>query len=91
MKTIDKILLEIRQHKTCSRPQLYRYLKTLKIKPLGPNQRPQRYPDDSATLILNYLGFNGTSDRIVSMRELRAERARAQKARAGAARNEVAR
>ena len=37
--------------------QLYRYLNTLKIKPAGARQRPQQYPEDSGTRILNHLGL----------------------------------
>ena len=85
-KTIDQILLEVRQVKTCSRPHLYRYLKKLKIKPAGANQRPQRYPPEAAERILTHLGFNGQAPRIVTMAELRAERARAKGRRPGARR-----
>jgi len=82
MKTIDEILLELRQHKTCSRVQLYRYLKTLGIRPLGEiKQRPARYPTDTAARVIASLGLEengeaGRPARIVSLRELKAERAR---------------
>ncbi|MEI6193611.1 MAG: hypothetical protein WCS42_04700 [Verrucomicrobiota bacterium] len=43
--------------KEVSRAQLYRYLAACKISPSGANQRPQRYPLDTAERILTHLGF----------------------------------
>jgi hypothetical protein len=83
MKTLQQIHLEIRKHKTCSRMQLYRYIRAFGIRHLGARQRPQRYPDDAAERILSHLGFDG-GERIVSLAELRAERAKARKARRAA-------
>lgn len=54
---IDTILAEIRKHKTCSRAQLYTYIKALGIEPVGARQRPQRYPADTAQKVLKHLGL----------------------------------
>jgi hypothetical protein len=56
-KTLDQILVELHQAKFCSRRQIQRYLKFLKIKPVGTRQIPQRYPADSTAQILRHLGW----------------------------------
>lgn len=100
MRTVDGVLAEIRHLKPCSKPQLYRYFAAFKITPLGVRTRPRLYPDDTAHRILTKLGLvpaTGASSpaapvevvqhphsRIVSMPELRAERAKARKARRAA-------
>ena len=85
-KTVDEILLEIQQHKTCSKVHLWRQIRNLGIKPIGASQRPQRYPADAAATILRNWGIepagtNGTAARkparVVTMPELRAARERA--------------
>jgi hypothetical protein len=87
-KTIDQILLEVRQHKPCSEIHLRRQIKALDIQPIGARQRPQRYPADAAATILRHWGIepnatNGTREpkpaRIVTMPELRAARERARR------------
>jgi hypothetical protein len=81
-KTVGQILLEVRQHKTCSTVQLYRYFKRWGIQPEAVRQRPQRYPDDSAERILTHLGIEPESnivdlpghERFISDHELRTAR-----------------
>ena len=41
-------------------PTLYRHLHTLRIKPVGVRQIPQRYPDDAGARILKHLGVTLT-------------------------------
>lgn len=78
--TIDQIVKEVSNHRTVKRRQVLRYMKQLKIKPAGTiRQRPQQYPDETPKIILTNLGL-----RIVTMPQLRAERAKAQKARSAA-------
>jgi hypothetical protein len=57
MTTITTILEELNARKRCGRAQLYIYLKTLRIEPLGAKQRPQVYPEDTAQRILTHLGL----------------------------------
>lgn len=45
-----------------SRMSLYRHLKELNLQPLGIRQRPQRYPENAAALILERLGIVPTSE-----------------------------
>ena len=54
---IDKILHLIREHRPISTAGLYRYFKTLDIKPAGASQRPQNYPHDTAARVLAHLGY----------------------------------
>lgn len=84
MKTTSAILAKIREHKTCSIAQLYRYFAAFHIAPIGVRQRPQLYPDDTAERILQNLGLaepNGgkpaNGSKLVSLRQLRAARGRA--------------
>ena len=53
MKRIENILAEVHEHKTCTKRQVYRYLKLFGIEPVGIRQRPQLYPDDTAEQILS--------------------------------------
>ena len=55
--TIDEITEAVSSKKETSRRQVQRYLKACEIKPIGPKQRPQRYPENSAQLILEWLGL----------------------------------
>ena len=55
--TIEQILTEVQTRRPCALPSLYRYLKKLRIRPLGAAQRPQNYPDDTAARILKHLGY----------------------------------
>lgn len=70
-KTIDQILLELNQVKPCCRRQLHRYLKTFNIKPVGANQRPQRYPAETTDQLLQHLGmgWNAREAGILSVKE----------------------
>jgi hypothetical protein len=77
MKQLEHILAEVQVGKTCTRRQLYRYLKRFKIAPIPPRKRPQLYPEDAAETILTKLGL-----KVVSMRKLRAVKRQAQKAKA---------
>ncbi len=43
--------------KPASESTIRRYFRALDIRPAGARQLPQRYPDDTATKILNYLGL----------------------------------
>jgi len=89
MRTTEAILAEIRQYKTCSKQQLYRYFARFSIAPLGVRQRPRLYPDDAARRILLQLGLvEGPTvtvksriarPHVVSMRALRAERRKAER------------
>ena len=81
--TVYEILRKVSEEKPVSRTQIYHYFKALKIKPLGARQKPQRFPDDAADKILLHLGFkteqggvHRASDRVVSMRTLKAERSK---------------
>ena len=81
--TLTQIEKTVRSLSPCSRPQLYRHLRKLRIKPIGSRKRPQIYPDEAAGKILELMGFvksNG-SYRLPTMAELRNERTKAQKAR----------
>jgi hypothetical protein len=80
--TIIEIKKCLAPTKAVSTAQLYRYLKLLKIQPVGPKQHPQHYQADTPARILDYLGLRS----IVSMSQLRAERAKAH--RAGSRRRE---
>lgn len=76
--TIDEITKEINQVRNVSRRQVLRYMKRLKIKPISElRTNPMHYGEDVPKIILSKLGL-----RIVTMPQLRAERAKAQKARA---------
>jgi hypothetical protein len=77
MKTLSQILLEVQVHKPCTRTALYTYFKRLGIKPIGARQRPQLYPDEAGGMIIGHL----FSAQIVSMKQLRSERAKAKAAR----------
>jgi len=74
--TVLDIQRELKPHKRVSRAQLYNYFKALKIEPIGARQKPQRYPDNTAEKIIDYLGF----PKIVSMRTLKAERKKSRRA-----------
>jgi hypothetical protein len=74
--TVLEIKRELNVHKRVSRAQVYNYLKALKIGPIGARQKPQRYPDNTAERIIEYLGF----PKIVSMKALKAERKKARRA-----------
>ena len=76
--TVREIMHKVGQHKRCSRGTLYAYLRKFEIHPVGSiRQKPQQYPDDAAARILTELGL-----KVVSMPQLRRERAKAQKSRA---------
>ena len=78
--TVQNILRTLAPHKRVSRVHLYRYLKALKIGPVGAvNQRPQQYPGDTPQRILNYLGH------VITLPELREVRRRARARRKEAA------
>jgi len=78
--TIEQITLHVNRFKPASRRQVIRYLNACNLKPLGARQRPQQYPDTSATEILAHLGLctGGTNGhapkpaRLPSTQELRA-------------------
>ncbi len=55
--TITEIMIEVADYKPLSADTLRKHLRTLKIKPLGVRQCPQRYPDDSAERVLKHMGF----------------------------------
>lgn len=57
MKRIENIVAEVRQHKTCSKRQVQRYMKLFNIKPVGVRQIPRLYPDDATERILKQLGL----------------------------------
>ena len=64
--------------KPVSQAQLYRYLDTLNIKPLGIRQRPQQYPADAADTILRALGLTPQpKSSIPTMKQLKAEKRKA--------------
>lgn len=77
--TVTEITKEVSQVKRVSPRQVYRYLRDFEIEPVSLRRRqmPQQYPDDAAARILAELGL-----KVVSMPQLRRERAKAQKARA---------
>ena len=87
--TVDQIHLAVKKHKPCSRRNVFRFIATLKIKPLGHRQRPQQYPEDTPAKILSHLGLAKTpwllpptAAEIIgapTMRELRAARSKAKK------------
>lgn len=54
--TIDQIREGVAIMKPVSRRQIIRYLVQLNIKPEGIRQRPQHYPHNAASLILDALG-----------------------------------
>lgn len=72
--TVQQIHKKVSRHKQVSRNQLYTYFKACQIEPIGARQKPQRYPEDAAEKIIAYLGF-----KIVSMRQLKAERRKARR------------
>jgi hypothetical protein len=75
--TFNEILTEIQKQKPCSVVTLRRYFRQLKIRPLGTIQtRPLRYAVDTPARVLEATGV-----RIVTMAQLRAERAKALAAR----------
>lgn len=81
--TIREIMRTVGQQKRCSRGSIYAYLRKLEIEPVGSiRQKPQQYPEDSASLILAELGLNAVGASVVRMPRLRHERARVRKARA---------
>jgi hypothetical protein len=76
--TFQETLEAINERRICSPKSLRRYLKTLKIKPLGSMRtNPRFYPGDTPARILDALG-----DKVVTMTQLRAIKRQAQKARA---------
>jgi hypothetical protein len=76
--TFDEILESIQARRPCSPESLRRYLRKLKILPVGElRTRPRHYPGDSASKVLTALG-----DKVVTLSQLKAERAKAQRARA---------
>jgi hypothetical protein len=87
--TIIDIQFAIKPLKDCSTKQLRRYIKDLDIKPVGHRTRPIHYPMDTAAKILVHLGLDRidpkANARIVTMNQLRAERAKAQNGRRRAA------
>lgn len=54
--TLKQIHASVTRVKPVSRRQLFRYLKRLKIKPVGMRTVPRLYPDDAADLIVTELG-----------------------------------
>jgi hypothetical protein len=76
--TLVEIQKTINRRKPCSLVTVRRYIRKIKIKPLGMRQKPQIYPDDAAEKILARLGLTPT------MAQLRAERAKAQAERKAA-------
>lgn len=66
--TIDEIHSQIARVKPVSRRHAQRFLKQLNISPIGARQRPQHYPENSAQLILQHLGF-ATSQKIISVKK----------------------
>ena len=57
--TTSKILTKLeRSGKKVKLTQLYKYFADFGIKPIGPRQRPQHYPADTAARILAHLGFS---------------------------------
>lgn len=79
--TVQEIHRLVCRHKPVSRNQLYVYFKACSIKPIGARQTPQRYPEDSADKIIEYLGF----PKVVSLRTLKAVRKKARRERRAAA------
>jgi hypothetical protein len=87
--TIHEITEAIQPHKLVSKRQVIRYMNACKIKPSGARQRPQRYPDNSANLVLVHLGIvppvrksfeadkRATKAGIPSLNALRAEKKKA--------------
>jgi len=78
--TIKEIHTTVRQIRPkCSRTVIYRYLKKLKIRPVGLRTRPQIYPDETAGKVLGLMGYvrYGNSYKLPTMAQLRAQRARA--------------
>jgi hypothetical protein len=76
--TIDQITQQVNATKPVSRRQVLRYLRNFEIRPVSKHQqRPQQYPEDAGNRILAELGL-----KVVSMPQLRRERAKAQKGRA---------
>lgn len=80
--TIEQIRQQVSRVKPLSRSQLFRYIRALKIKPLGVRQRPQQYPAATPQKITVFLGLS--TDGAPSMLQLRAEKSKALKARRAA-------
>jgi hypothetical protein len=56
--TIEEIRQAVEPHKPMSKPTVYKYLKSLRIRPVSKfRQSPQRYPQDAALRILESLGY----------------------------------
>jgi hypothetical protein len=56
--TFDQILEDVKRVRPCSRRTLYLFIKLARVRPMGPRQRPQNYPKDSARRILSKLGYD---------------------------------
>ncbi len=87
--TVEQIRQSVVKTTPVSRRQLYRYLRSLNIQPIGTLRRkPQQYPENAAVQILSHLGYiTGSNGRhlhakTLSMRQLRSAKLRSQKARA---------
>ena len=55
--TVLEILDRVCERKHMTRATLYSYFRRLKIKPIGAQQKPQRYPEDAAEKVLVHLGL----------------------------------
>jgi hypothetical protein len=76
--TFNGILERVQDRRPCSPASARRYLRKLKIKPLGTiRTKPLYYPGDTPDRILFALG-----EKVVTMSQLRAVKRQAQKARA---------
>ena len=80
--TIDEIFRTVKKSgKSISRPQFYRLVDKLGIKPLAARQRPQQYQDTSAELILKHYGLsvgvtikktsNDSRSQVLGLRDIR--------------------
>jgi hypothetical protein len=82
--TVNEIIKAITPLKPCSKPQMYRYLREVRAKPLGARQRPQRYPDEVVGRILLHLGFEQlpNGERLIPFKKLVSISAKARREKA---------
>jgi hypothetical protein len=77
-ETFEQILKAVQERRPCSEATLRRYLRRLHIKPVGKlKTKPARYEPGAAQRVLGALG-----EKIVTLTQLRAERAKARRAAA---------
>jgi len=81
MKTITQLETDLADlGKPLCRRQVYHYLKTLNLKPVGPG-KPHLYPDDTSAKLAAYLGLKTDCATVLPLAEIkrRAEKATVRK------------